>query len=182
MKCHKPTITITTMEHIPTETKEPVKEKHTPAVIMSERIALGYLGKDSYYHETKEEALVATSLKTKAQLLINDTIEQAKSNAVEARQAINQTVKQAMVNLALKKALQATEPTPISLQKYVTGSNTIPLKHNQYLEQNSHPAEPLNQNIGSNKALLERTLNAITMVKATTTKVLRYNRSAKSLL
>ncbi len=74
MKCHEPTIAITTMEHVPTETKEPVKEKHVPVIIKSERITLGYLGKDGYYHETKEEAHAATSLKTKAQLLINDTI------------------------------------------------------------------------------------------------------------
>jgi len=63
------------MKHVLTETKEPVKEKHTPAVIKSECIALGYLGKDGYYHETRKEALAATNLKTKAQLLVNDTIE-----------------------------------------------------------------------------------------------------------
>ncbi len=95
---------ITTMEHILTETKELVEEKHMPVIIKSERIALGYLGKDGYYHETKEEA--ATSLKTRAQLLINNTIKQAKINATEARQAINKTVKRAMINLALKKVLQ----------------------------------------------------------------------------
>jgi len=106
MKCHKPTITITTMEQMPTEIKEPVKEKCAPVIIKSERIALGYLGKDSYYHKTKEEALAAMSLKTRAQLLINDTIEQAKINAARACQTINKTIKRAIINLALKKALQ----------------------------------------------------------------------------
>jgi len=66
MKCREPTITITTMEQRPTETKEPVEEKCVPAVIRSEHIALGYLGKGGYYHETKEEALAATSLKMRA--------------------------------------------------------------------------------------------------------------------
>ena len=93
MKCQEPTIAITTMEHVPTETKEPVKEKHTPVTIKSEHITLGYLGKDGYYHETKEEALAATSLETRAQLLINDTIERAKDNATEARRAVNENVK-----------------------------------------------------------------------------------------
>ena len=95
------------MEHMPTDTKEPVEEKHTPVAIKSECIALGYLGKDGYYQETEEEALAATSLKTKAQLLINDTIKQAKINAAEARQAINKTVKRAMINLAFRKAIQS---------------------------------------------------------------------------
>jgi len=81
------------MKQVPTDTKEPVEEKQTLTVIKSEHITLGYLGKDGYYHETKEEALAAMSLKMRAQLLINDTIEQAKINAIKARQAINETIK-----------------------------------------------------------------------------------------
>src|SRR6266851_7088420 len=106
MKCHKPTITITTMEQMPTETKEPVEEKCAPVIIKSERISLGYLGKDGYYHKTKEEALAAISLRMRAQLLINDTIKRAQVNTTRAQQAINKTVKRAMINLTLKKVLQ----------------------------------------------------------------------------
>ncbi len=71
-----------------TETKEPVEEKRTPIVIKSERISLGYPGKDSYYYETKEEALVAMNPKTGAQQLIDETI------------------KWAMIKVAFEKALQ----------------------------------------------------------------------------
>src|SRR5216683_8095830 len=84
----EPTIIITTMEQVPTETKEPVKEKCPPTVIKSKHISLGYLGKDSYYYETKEEALLATHPKTRAQ------------------QLIDKTVKRAMINMAFKKVLQ----------------------------------------------------------------------------
>ncbi len=105
MKCQELTITITTMEQVLTDTREPVEEKCTPAIIKSERITLGYLGKDGYYYKTKEEALAATSIEMKAQQLINKTIEQARINTTRARQAINETVKQAMINLAFKKAL-----------------------------------------------------------------------------
>ena len=74
IKCPELTIAVTTMEQMLTETKEPVEEKRTPIVIKSERISLGYPGKDSYYYETKEEALVAMNPKTGAQQLIDETI------------------------------------------------------------------------------------------------------------
>jgi len=219
------------MEHVPTETKEPVEEKHTPIIIKSERITLGYLGKDGYYHETKEEAHAATSLETKAQLLINDTIEKARSKAAEAQQAINESVKKAMINLAFKKALQGgqqglrelelklqnlrkkksvdqiihtpgimqrwknsqlkrftpttdtpIEQTPVPLKQYATRSNAILLKQNQYLEQTSRPAEPLDQDTRSNEVSLAKTSKVVATAKATIAKVLRYNKSAKSLL
>ena len=66
IKSQEPTIMLTTMEQVPTETKEPVEEKHPPTVIKSEHISLGYQGKDGYYYETKEEALSATQPKTRA--------------------------------------------------------------------------------------------------------------------
>jgi hypothetical protein len=49
------------MEHIPTKVEETNKEKRQPIVIESKRIPLGYLAKDGYYYETKEEALAATN-------------------------------------------------------------------------------------------------------------------------
>jgi hypothetical protein len=57
----EPTIAITTMEHVPTKVEETSKEKHQPIVIESKCIPLGYLAKDGYYYETKEEALAATN-------------------------------------------------------------------------------------------------------------------------
>ncbi len=81
------TIAITTIEQTLTETKEPVKEKHPPTIIKSKCILLEYPGKDSYYYETREEALAAMNPKTKAQQLIDET------------------VKQAMIKVAFEKAL-----------------------------------------------------------------------------
>ena len=82
-------------------------------------------------------------------------------------------------NSRLKKLtpiiIAPTEQTPVpqkQQKRYTTGSNTIPLKRNQYLKQANCPAEPLDQSIGSNKASLEGTPNMITMVKATITKAL----------
>ncbi len=67
-------------------------------------------------------------------------------------------------------------------KRYTTRSNAIPLKWNQYLKQASRPAEPLDQDIESNKASLERTPNMVSTVKTTIAKALRYSKSAKSLL
>jgi hypothetical protein len=49
------------MEHIPTKVEETNEEKRQPTVIESKHIPLGYLAKDGYYYETKEEALAATN-------------------------------------------------------------------------------------------------------------------------
>ena len=49
------------MEHVPTKVEETNKEKRQPIVIESKHILLGYLAKDGYYYETKEEALTATN-------------------------------------------------------------------------------------------------------------------------
>ncbi len=76
----------------------------------------------------------------------------------------------------------STEQTPTPLMRYVTGSNAIPLKQNRYLEQASHPAELSDQDTRSDEASLATTPGIITMVKATIAEVLRYNKSAKSLL
>ncbi len=75
-----------------------------------------------------------------------------------------------------------TEQTTVPQKQYITGSNAIPLKWNRYLEKASHPAEPLDQDIGSNEASLAKAPNVTTTVKATIAKVLHYNKSAKSLL
>jgi hypothetical protein len=61
LKDQEPTIPITTMEHISTKVKETNEEKRQPIVIKSKCIPLGYLAKDGYYYETKEEALAATN-------------------------------------------------------------------------------------------------------------------------
>jgi hypothetical protein len=61
LKDQEPTIAITTMEHVPTKVEETNKEKCQPIIIESKRIPLGYLAKDGYYYETKEEALAATN-------------------------------------------------------------------------------------------------------------------------
>ena len=49
------------MEHVPTKVEETNEEKRQPIIIESKRIPLGYLAKDGYYYETKEEALAATN-------------------------------------------------------------------------------------------------------------------------
>jgi hypothetical protein len=61
LKDQELTITVTTMEHMPTKVEETNKEKCQPIIIESRRIPLGYLAKDGYYYETKEEALAATN-------------------------------------------------------------------------------------------------------------------------
>ncbi len=89
-------------------------------------------------------------------------------------------------NSQLKKLtpiiVASAEQAPTPLKRYVTGSNAIPLTRNQYLEQASHPAEPIDQSIRSIEASLEKNPNVITTVKATITKALQYSKSAKSLL
>ena len=54
-------IAITTMEYVPTKVQETNEEKHQPTILKSKCIPLGYLAKDGYYYETKEEALAATN-------------------------------------------------------------------------------------------------------------------------
>jgi hypothetical protein len=49
------------MEHVLTKVEETNEEKCQPIVIKSKHIPLGYLAKDGYYYETKEEALAATN-------------------------------------------------------------------------------------------------------------------------
>jgi hypothetical protein len=49
------------MEHVPTKVEETNEGKHQPIIIKSKHIPLGYLAKDGYYYETKEEALAATN-------------------------------------------------------------------------------------------------------------------------
>jgi hypothetical protein len=61
LKDQESTIVITTMEHVLTKVKETNEEKCQPTIIKSKRILLGYLAKDGYYYETKEEALAATN-------------------------------------------------------------------------------------------------------------------------
>jgi hypothetical protein len=54
LKDQEPTITVTTMEHVPTKVEETNEERRQPIVIKSIRIPLGYLAKDGYYYETKD--------------------------------------------------------------------------------------------------------------------------------
>jgi len=75
-----------------------------------------------------------------------------------------------------------TEQVTPQAKRYVTGSNAIPLKRNQYLEKATCPAEPLDQSTRSNKASLEETPSIITAVKAKIAKAIRFNKLAKSLL
>ncbi len=204
------------MEQAPTETKEPVEEKHSPTIIKSECISLGYPGKDGYYYVTKEEALSAAHPKTKAQQLINETIKRAMINVafkkvlragqqgleeldwrlqnLQKKKLVNQIIHtpktvQCWRNSRLKKltpiVVTPTEQTPVpqkQQKQYATRSNTIPLKQNQYLKQTHQPAEPLDWDTRTNEASLGKSPNVISTVKATITKALQYNKSAKSLL
>ena len=75
-----------------------------------------------------------------------------------------------------------TEQVTPWVKRYVTGSNAIPLKRNQYLERITHPGEPLDQGTGTNETSLEKTPSITTTIKATITKAIQYNKSAKTLL
>ena len=90
LKDQEPTIAITTMEHVPTKVEETNKEKRQPIIIESKRIPLGYLAKDGYYYETKEEALAATN----KEMMVNQILAEVQEGSRDIQSvldAINRT-------------------------------------------------------------------------------------------
>jgi len=90
LKDQEPTITITTMEHVPTEVEETNKEKCQPTTIKSKYIPLGYLAKDSYYYETKEEALAATNKEAMVNKILAE-VQEGSRHIQSVLDAINRT-------------------------------------------------------------------------------------------
>ena len=129
---------------------------------------------------------VVHNVKAQSKALIKRVVDKAKK-AVLINQIIrNPEAVQHWRNSQLKKltlvTIMLTKQVTPQLKRYVTGSNAIPLKRNQYLEKMIHPAELLDQGIRSNEASLEETPSTITTVKATIAKTIQYNKSAKTLL
>jgi hypothetical protein len=90
LKDQEPTIAITTMKHVPTKVKETNKEKCPPIVIESRRIPLGYLAKDGYYYETKEEALAATNKEVMVNQILTE-VQEGSHDIQSVLDAINRT-------------------------------------------------------------------------------------------
>jgi hypothetical protein len=88
LKDQEPMITITTMEHILTKVKETNEEKRQPMIIESKCIPLGYLAKDSYYYETKEEALATTNKETMVNKILTE-VQEGSCNIQSVLNAIN---------------------------------------------------------------------------------------------
>jgi hypothetical protein len=78
------------MEHVPTKVEETNEEKHQPIVIESKRIPLGYLAKDSYYYETKEEALAATNKEAMVNQILAE-VQEGSRDIQSVLDAINRT-------------------------------------------------------------------------------------------
>jgi hypothetical protein len=90
LKDQEPTIAITTMEHIPTKVEETNKGKCQPIVIESKCIPLGYLAKDGYYYETKEEALAATNKEAMVNKILAE-VQEGSCDIQSVLDAINRT-------------------------------------------------------------------------------------------
>jgi hypothetical protein len=78
------------MEHVPTKVEETNKEKRQPIVIESRRIPLGYLAKDGYYYETKEEALAATNKEAMVSQILTE-VQEGSRDIQSVLDAINRT-------------------------------------------------------------------------------------------
>jgi hypothetical protein len=124
--------------------------------------------------------------KAQSEALIKKVVDKAKKAVLVNRIIKDPGAVQRWRNSRLKRltpiTITLTEQVVPRPKRYVTGSNAIPLKRNQYLEKVAHPAELLDQSTRSNKASLEETPSAITTMKAVIAKAIRFNKSAKSLL
>jgi len=78
------------MEHVLTKVEETNKEKHQPIVIESRCIPLGYLAKDGYYYETKEEALAATNKEAMVNKILAE-VQEGSHDIQSVLDAINRT-------------------------------------------------------------------------------------------
>jgi hypothetical protein len=78
------------MEHVPTKVEETNEEKRQPIAIESKRIPLGYLAKDGYYYETKEEALAATNKEAMVNQILAE-IQEGSCDIQSVLDAINRT-------------------------------------------------------------------------------------------
>jgi hypothetical protein len=90
LKDQEPTIAITTMEHVPTKVEKTNKERRQPTVIESKRIPLGYLAKDGYYYETKEEASAATNKEAMVNQILAE-VQEGSRDIQSVLDAINRT-------------------------------------------------------------------------------------------
>jgi hypothetical protein len=90
LRDQEPTIAITTMEHVLTKVEETNEEKRQPIIIESKRIPLGYLAKDGYYCETKEEALAATNKEAMVNKILAE-VQEGSCDVQSVLDAINRT-------------------------------------------------------------------------------------------
>jgi len=108
LKDQEPTITITTMEHIPTKVEETNKEKRQPIIIESKRIPLGYLAKDGYYYETKEEALAATNKEAMINQILAE-VQEGSRDIQSVLDAINKTRAAKLIKRVIHNAKAQSE-------------------------------------------------------------------------
>ena len=73
-----------------TKVEETNEEKRQPIVIESIHIPLGYLAKDGYYYETKEEALAATNKEAMVNQILTE-VQEGSRNIQSVLDAINRT-------------------------------------------------------------------------------------------
>jgi hypothetical protein len=78
------------MEHVLTKVEETNKEKRPPVIIKSKCIPLGYLAKDGYYYETKEEALAATNKEAMVNKILTE-VQEGSRNIQSVLDTINRT-------------------------------------------------------------------------------------------
>ena len=78
------------MEYVLTKVEETNKERRQPIVIESKRIPLGYLAKDGYYYETKEEALAATRKEAMVNKILAE-VQEGSRDIQSVLDAINRT-------------------------------------------------------------------------------------------
>jgi hypothetical protein len=113
---------------------------------------------------------VVHNAKAQSEALIKKVVDKAKKAVLVDWIIKDPGAVQRWRNNQLKKltpiTVAPTEQVTPRAKCYVTGSNTIPLRQNQYLKKATCPAEPLDQSTRSNKASLEKTPSIITAVKA----------------
>ena len=78
------------MEHVLTKVEETNEERCQPIVIESKRIPLGYLAKDGYYYEIREEALAATNKEAMVNQILTE-VQEGSRDIQSVLDAINRT-------------------------------------------------------------------------------------------
>jgi hypothetical protein len=108
LRDQEPTIAITTMEHIPTKVKETNEKKRLPINIESKRIPLGYLAKDGYYYETKEEAVAATNKEAMVNQILTE-VQEGSRDMQSVLDAINRTRAAKLIKRVIHNAKAQSE-------------------------------------------------------------------------